>query len=156
VLCVSIIDFFTRFILTRWLESWWKSFKFHDYAEKAKALLECPLSQKFPSPGGEGSSMTVRPLHSPFVEVVARVRWIFDYTESACKPYQDMACNNVVWTDFDQEECLPPYAKPRNCLKAKCTFRVEARYLDQCGSWMREWCQTQINDYNAMLDDDDD
>jgi len=156
VLCVSIIDFFTRFTLNRWLESWWKRFKFHDYAEKAKDLFECPLSQRFPSPGGKGSDMVIKPLHDTFVEVVASVKWTEPYRASACQPYQEMACKDVVWKVFEEEDCLPPFSKPRNCFNATCTFRVEAHYLDQCGSWMHEWCQKKIYDYNSALDDDDD
>merc|ERR1711920_817866 len=142
-----------RFTLNRWLESFWKKFKFHDYAQKAKDLLECPLNQSFPLSDGDGESMKFEPLNSTSssVEVVAKVKWAGIYTESTCKPYMDMACNAVVRKKvWKTDDCAPWFARPRNCFKANCTFQVEARYLDQCGSWVQEWCQQRIDRYNHV------
>jgi len=154
VLCVSVIDFFTKFTFKRWLESWWRRFKFHDYAQKTKDLLECPFSQRFPSPEASfanGGSMTMRPLDSISgdVRVVAKVRWVAgsSYKESTCKPYLDMACENAVSdTTLLRGDCR--VINPRYCSEAICTFQVKARYLDQCGSWMQEWCQHELDEFN--------
>merc|ERR1719291_982178 len=153
VLCVSIIDFFTRFTFHRWLESWWKRFKFHDYAQKAKDLLECPLSQRFPSSDIEGDSLVVTPLNITFVEVRAVAKWTKAglHKDSTCKPYLDMTCKLAVSVKaFTKHECMPWWAQPRNCFEATCRYQVEARYLDQCGSWMKERCEKEITDYNAL------
>jgi len=153
VLCVSIIDFFTTFTFHRWLESWWKQFKFHDYAQKAKDLLACPFSQRFPLSDGEGDGLTVTELNHSFVEVRVKVKWgkAGLHKDSTCKPYMDMACETAVGAKvFAKDECMPWWAQPRFCDGASCSFQAEPRYLDQCGAWMREWCQKAIADYNAL------
>jgi len=153
VLCVSVIDFFTKFTFKRWLESWWKRFKFHDYAQKTKDLLECPFSQRFPSPEAafaNGGSMTMTPLDgtSGDVRVVAKVKWALEsYTESTCKPYLDMACEHAV-SDKTLLKGDCRVDNPRYCSEAICTFQVKARYVDQCGSWMQEWCQQELYVFN--------
>jgi len=156
VLCVSVIDFFTKFNFKRWLEIWWKRFKFHDYAQKAKDLLECPFSQRFPPPDGDrGRVMVRRPTStSSDVEVVAQGMWGFGTRrKSICKPFQDMACESVVRQGKSETyDCAQWWVKPRHCFTANCTFQVEARYLDQCGSWMQELCEEFIDGYNAVLE----
>jgi len=152
VLCLSIIDFFTKFSFKRRLESWWKRFKFHNYAQKTKDLFECQFSQRFPSPetsSANGGNLTMGPINGlpGAVRVVANVRWVIGgYRVSTCKPYLDMACDFAVSGTIRKGDCSS--LKPRYCYEMICTFQVKARYVDHCGSWMQEWCQDQLNEYN--------
>ncbi|CAK0843581.1 unnamed protein product [Prorocentrum cordatum] len=163
VLCVSIIDFFTRFSVYRHLESLWKKFKFHDYGQKVKDLLGCPLRQRPLSPRWHAGARAVLRVNGtehfpplPFsraveVEIHLQYKEKESYLDEACEPYLDMVCEDVVseinWTtDVEQveDECKGPYSRSISCKQAQCVFLTESRYLDQCGSWMQQSCHKKL------------
>lgn len=169
VLCVSIIDFFTRFTLYRYVESLWKKFKFHDYGQKVKDLLGCPLRQRLPLPSTHAGSrdgfnvngteyLSSTPL-SGVVEVEVHLHYNASehFLDRACEPYLDMICEDAVsqgyWTtrvEHVEEECKGSPAM--SCKQARCVFLTKSHYLDQCGTWMQRNCDKKLTTV-AVLED---
>merc|ERR1712107_110297 len=47
MLCLSIIDYFTRYSVARYFESAVKDFKFHNYASKVEYMFQCATSPEY-------------------------------------------------------------------------------------------------------------
>jgi len=164
VICISIIDFYEKFSMFRYVESVVKSFKFHNYARKTKEMFRCAFSQNMSWTGetslidGVASSTSIP--SSRVVNLTTSVNASIGFAGILpdpvdCDPYLEMACGkflgNGLWS-IVRTECQPWWVAlislPRTCSKATCSFSIKAEYLEHCGGWLQAKCRHDLDMHN--------